>query len=158
VTAVASTPPPLPLSAEVTLAVGSEHVQELVERGRQSGALSPEEVTAALLAGDLPPEALDGVLLALKSAGIEVVEPVEDAEPADREPPDSKDGADQAGMLDSADRAAATSDPVRLYLNQIGKVALLRGGGRGRAVQGDRGRPVRRRAARRTGAVRRDPS
>ncbi len=67
-TAVASTPPPLPLSAEVTLAVGSEHVQELVEPG-------------------------------------------EDAEPAEREPPDSKDGADQRGMLDSADTAAATSDP-----------------------------------------------
>jgi len=82
VTAPASSPPPLPLSAEVTLAVGSERVQELVE-------------------------------------------PVEDAEPADREPPDSKDGADQAGMLESADRAAATSDPVRLYLKQIGKVALL---------------------------------
>lgn len=71
------------------------------------------------------PEALYGVLLALKSAGIEVVEPVEDAEPADREPPDSKDGADQRGMLESADRAAATSDPVRLYLKQIGTVALL---------------------------------
>jgi len=109
----------------VTLAVGSEHVQELVERGRQSGALLPDEVTAALIAGDLPPEALDGVLLALKSAGIEVVEPAEDVEPADREPADSKDGADQRGMLDSADRAGATSDPVRLYLKQIGKVALL---------------------------------
>ncbi|MBW3647227.1 MAG: RNA polymerase sigma factor RpoD [Actinobacteria bacterium] len=109
----------------MTLAVGSKQVQELVERGRQSGAVSPDEVTAALFAGDLPPEALDGVLLALKSAGIEVVEPVEDAEPADREPPDSKHGADQRGMLDSADRAAASSDPVRLYLRQIGKVALL---------------------------------
>ncbi|MDQ3611790.1 MAG: hypothetical protein M4D85_09355, partial [Actinomycetota bacterium] len=109
----------------MTLAVGSEHVQELVERGRQSGALSPDEVTAALLAGDLPLEALDGVLLALKSAGIEVVEPVEEAEPADREPPDSKDGAFRRGMLDGAERAAASSDPVRLYLKQIGKVALL---------------------------------
>jgi hypothetical protein len=68
VTAPASSPRPLPLSAEVTLAVGSERVQELVE-------------------------------------------PVEDAEPADREPPDSKDGADQAGMLESADRPQRRATP-----------------------------------------------
>ncbi len=102
-------PGPLPLSPEVTLAVGSAEIQALVERGRTSGALSPDDVTAALLAGDLPPEALDAVLLALQAAGIEVADPTQDAEPVDREP---------AG-------AGATSDPVRLYLKQIGRVALL---------------------------------
>jgi RNA polymerase primary sigma factor len=64
-----------------------------------------------MLAGDLPAEALDAVLQALSTAGVTVVEPQDD-EPAP--PPD-----------DGAAQAAPTSDPVRLYLKEIGKVPLL---------------------------------
>jgi RNA polymerase primary sigma factor len=109
-----TTPAPLPLTPELTLAVGSPEVRALVDRGRQTGSLTAEEVSEALTAGDLPPEAFDAVLQALASAGVEVVEAAEDGEPA----PVSRE-------QEAADRATQTSDPVRLYLRQIGRVPLL---------------------------------
>ncbi|MCW2713431.1 MAG: polymerase, sigma 70 subunit, RpoD subfamily [Frankiales bacterium] len=109
-------PAPLPPSAEVTLAVGSPEVQALLLQGRRAGSLTADEVTGALVAGDLPAEALDAVLLALRAAGIEVVEAADDEEP---------DASAPRADASPGDPGAQTSDPVRLYLRQIGKVALL---------------------------------
>jgi RNA polymerase primary sigma factor len=104
--APSAVPAPVPLSAEVTLAVGSEEVQALLARGRSAGALSAEEIDAALVAAELPTEALDGVLQAVAAAGIALVEADEEPEPQEL-------------------AAAPTSDPVRLYLREIGRVPLL---------------------------------
>ena len=105
------TPVPVPKSDEIALAVGSDTVQALVALGARTGHLTTDEVTSAMLAGDLPAEALDGVLQALSSAGVTVVEPQDD-EPARL-------------AEESAAQAGPTSDPVRLYLKEIGKVPLL---------------------------------
>ena len=115
------TPPaPVPQAEEVILAVGSEPVLALIARGREAGSLGLEEVELALAAGDLPPEALDGVLLALQAAGVPVLdpEPESPAEEAERE-------ARERREEDEASKAGPTSDPVRLYLKEIGKVPLL---------------------------------
>ena len=98
----------VPTSTEAGLAVGAEEVQALLARGRAAGSLTTEEVGAALAAADLPPEALDGVLQAVTAAGIALVDPEEeDEEPAQEV------------------AAGPTSDPVRLYLREIGRVPLL---------------------------------
>ena len=94
------------MSAEVTLAVGSEEVQALLARGRVTGTLTAEEIDAALVAAELPTEALDGVLQAVAAAGVAVVEADEEPEPQEV-------------------AAGPTSDPVRLYLREIGRVPLL---------------------------------
>ena len=111
---------PVPQAEEVTLAAGSEQVLALIARGREAGSLGLEEVELALVAGDLPPEALDGVLLALQTAGVPVLdpEPESPAEEAERE-------ARERREEDEASKAGPTSDPVRLYLKEIGKVPLL---------------------------------
>jgi RNA polymerase primary sigma factor len=96
----------VPLSAEVTLAVGSPEVQALIARGHATGSLTAEEIDAALVAAELPAEALDGVLQAVAAAGIAVVDPDEETE--------AREVA-----------AGPTSDPVRLYLREIGRVPLL---------------------------------
>jgi RNA polymerase primary sigma factor len=98
----------VPTSTETALAVGAEEVQALLARGRAAGSLTPEEVGAALVAADLPPEALDGVLQAVTAAGIALVDPEEEAEEPQQEV-----------------AAGPTSDPVRLYLREIGRVPLL---------------------------------
>jgi RNA polymerase primary sigma factor len=105
-TALPAVPVPVPLSAELTLAVGSEEVQALLARGRVSGSLTADEVDAALSAAELPAEALDGVLQAVAAAGITVVDADEEPEPQEV-------------------AAGPTSDPVRLYLREIGRVPLL---------------------------------
>jgi RNA polymerase primary sigma factor len=106
-----TTQAPVPQSDEIAQAVGSDTVQALVALGRRTGQLTTEEITSAMLAGDLAPEALDAVLQALSAAGVTVVEPQDD-EPG----PTAEESAAQAGP---------TSDPVRLYLKEIGKVPLL---------------------------------
>jgi RNA polymerase primary sigma factor len=106
------TPVPAPNSEQIAVAVSSDTVQALVALGKKTGHLTTDEVTSAMLSGDLPAEALDAVLQALTAAGVQVIEPAED-EPAG---PAAEDGAAQAGP---------TSDPVRLYLKEIGKVPLL---------------------------------
>ena len=109
-------PAPVPMSAEVTLAVGSDAVQALVAQGRATGQLTTDDVTSAMLAGDLPLEALDAVLSTLLAAGVQVVEP----------PDDELDRDDRQRREDeAAAQAGPTSDPVRLYLKEIGKVPLL---------------------------------
>jgi RNA polymerase primary sigma factor len=105
------TPVPVPQSEEVAQAVGSDTVQALVVLGRKTGQLTTDEVTSAMLADDLPAEALDVVLRALAVAGVPVVEPQGD------EPGPTAD--------ESVAQAGPTSDPVRLYLKEIGKVPLL---------------------------------
>ena len=102
----------------MTLVVGSEEVQALVEQGRQSGSLTYEEVSGALFAADLPAEALDAVLVTLRAAGISV-EPAEDLDEVEQEPSTSGGGSRPG------ERSAPLGDPIRLYLREIGKVALL---------------------------------
>jgi RNA polymerase primary sigma factor len=111
-----SAPAAVPLSAEVTLAVGSDEVQALLARGRQSGSLTTEEVGAALLAAELPTEALDAVLQAVTAAGILVVDA--EADELEQEEAQRQEEARDDGK-------APTSDPVRLYLKEIGRVPLL---------------------------------
>jgi RNA polymerase primary sigma factor len=110
-----SAPAPVPMTAEVTLAVGSEEVQALLTRGRTSGSLTADEVHAAIAAAELPAEALDGVLQAVAAAGIALVDP-EDG--TDTEP-------DEVRREEELAKAGPTSDPVRLYLKEIGRVPLL---------------------------------
>ncbi|HLZ38534.1 MAG TPA: RNA polymerase sigma factor [Mycobacteriales bacterium] len=96
--------------------VQAEEVRDLLARGKEQGFVTGEEVAAALTAAELPPEALEGVLAALADEGVDVVdteETLEDADEARRQPED-----------DVAVRST-TSDPVRMYLKEIGRVPLL---------------------------------
>ena len=112
-----SPPAPVPLSAEVTLAAGSEQVLALIARGRMDGSVGLDEVELALAADDMPVGGVDEVLVALQAAGVTVVEPEVDSA--------AEESAVERREADEAARAGATSDPVRLYLKEIGKVALL---------------------------------
>ena len=109
-------PASVPTSAEVSLAAGSDEVLALVARGRLVGSVSADEVTAAMTAADLPADALDAVLQVLQVAGVEVLD-------QDEPPEDELDELQR--RADEAARSIPTGDAVRLYLREIGKVALL---------------------------------
>ncbi len=72
------------------------------------------ELAAAFDRCDLPPDAVEGVLRLLADEGVEVLEP----------PPDEPDDLPRAAAPEVA-RRAATSDLVRIYLREIGRVPLL---------------------------------
>ena len=112
-------PAPVPPAAAVLMA-GSEQVPALLARGRATGSVGLDEVELAVAADELPPEGLDTVLLALQAAGVVVVDP--DAEsPAEEREREARERREE----DDAAKAGPTSDPVRLYLKEIGKVPLL---------------------------------
>jgi RNA polymerase primary sigma factor len=90
-------------------------VQELVTEGHEAGCLSASHIAAVLADVELSADQLDSILHLLSDSGIEVIEgdgPLT-ASPEDTSPP-----------LDLS-VTSQTSDPVRLYLKQIGRAPLL---------------------------------
>jgi RNA polymerase primary sigma factor len=95
----------------------ADEVKELIAKGKEAGFLSSDDVGAALVAAELPPESMDAVLRMIADEGIEILDTSDDE--LDEEP-----GGKAAADDDSAVRSA-TSDPVRMYLKEIGRVPLL---------------------------------
>src|SRR5881409_1763340 len=91
----------------------ADEVKDLIARGKEAGFLSSEDIGAALVAADLPPESTDLVLRLISDEGIEILEPAD--EELDEEPVAAKE----------EEAKSPTSDPVRMYLKEIGRVPLL---------------------------------
>ncbi|WP_308066775.1 RNA polymerase sigma factor RpoD [Microtetraspora sp. AC03309] len=85
---------------------------DLVAKGRERGSVTVDDVAAALDKSELPSDALERVVRMLAENGVEVLEPQGEDEPTR---PDD----------DDAGRRAPTSDLVRIYLREIGRVPLL---------------------------------
>jgi RNA polymerase primary sigma factor len=100
-------------------------VRELIAEVREQGYVPAQRVREALRDVDLTPEATDEILVLLHDLGIDVLE--EEDEPraqASAEPDEAE--AEQTGSRElDLSVTTATSDPVRLYLREIGRVKLL---------------------------------
>jgi RNA polymerase primary sigma factor len=101
-------PTTLPREAQV------DEIKELIARGKEAGFLTSDDIGAALVAAELPPESMDSVLRLIADEGIQIVETTDE---------DLEEEANRAD--EEAGRASATSDPVRMYLKEIGRVPLL---------------------------------
>ncbi|MBF4509060.1 MAG: RNA polymerase sigma factor RpoD [Aeromicrobium sp.] len=138
--APAKTAPELELSA----------VKTLVKIGKAKGSLSDEEISGALSDIDLSEEQYETIYASFVKAGIEIAEEhipdaisEDDGPDEEADPPEDDDAtaAEVAAIEKPAPKAAAkrkprrktdtvasaplTSDPVRMYLKEIGKVSLL---------------------------------
>jgi RNA polymerase primary sigma factor len=88
---------------------------DLVARGRERGAVTMGDVTAAIDRAELPADALDGVVRLLTDEGVEVLDaPIEDEPDVRVVEPDQ-----------DTSRRGTTGDLVRIYLREIGRVPLL---------------------------------
>src|ERR1035437_9204380 len=108
-------------SADLAL-LHADEVCGLIEEGHEQGYLSGAYIAATLHDLDLTVEQLDELLLALTDLGIDIVES------------DSLAGVGEAGSSDDDDEAhpkldlsvkSPSSDPVRMYFMEMGKVPLL---------------------------------
>ena len=96
----------------------AQAVSELLVKGKADGYLTPEDVSAALEKAEVPPERMDAVLQTLADESIEVVDSTDQGE-------DEEDDSKLRREEELALKASPTNDPVRMYLKEIGKVALL---------------------------------
>ncbi|HUB86723.1 MAG TPA: RNA polymerase sigma factor RpoD [Verrucomicrobiae bacterium] len=92
----------------------SEKIKELVRLAQEQGHLTYSDINDALPEGLATPEILDEIFSKLRTLEIEVVD---QAEVDNVQKPDQEE--DESPRLDILD------DPVRMYLKQMGQVALL---------------------------------
>jgi RNA polymerase primary sigma factor len=107
---------PLVLPSE---APSIEQMADLVARGRERGdGITVEDVAAVLDRSELPADALEGVVRSLAEQGVEVLESRTSVRDGDSEELTRAEEGDLS-------RKAPTSDLVRIYLREIGRVPLL---------------------------------
>ena len=108
---------------------GSEKLGELIDRGKKKGNLSATELTDVLENMDLDSDQMDKIYDTLENLGIDTVgddyllEVADDTVPPleELEEIPEEEIVDPNSLVDSF----GIDDPVRMYLNEIGKVNLL---------------------------------
>jgi len=105
-----------------------EEIKELLSKGQGRGILTQDEISKSIKALHLNPEQLDHLYTLLDELNVEVVDG-----PSAESLRDLEDEAEEAfdGKGESLDKnmklagKTPANDPVRMYLKEIGKVALL---------------------------------
>ncbi|HAW10435.1 MAG TPA: hypothetical protein DCX12_05050, partial [Chloroflexi bacterium] len=92
--------------------------EQLIVRGKEAGYLTPDDVLAAFPEIDVEPDHLERIFHAFREMGIEVTDGDKDFEVVE----DDEELVATAEAIDSV----SLDDPVRMYLKEIGRVALLR--------------------------------
>ena len=109
------TPTVLPREAQV------DEIKDLIAKGKEAGVVTSEDVSTAMQAAELPPEQMDSILQVLAEEGVEIVDTTSEV--------DEDEAEDRASRRKQEEEELAlktpTSDPVRMYLKEIGKVPLL---------------------------------
>ncbi|MDI6821447.1 MAG: RNA polymerase sigma factor RpoD [Actinomycetota bacterium] len=100
-----------------------EEVKRLINKGKEKGILSSDEIADVLQEVDLTTEQIENIYSHLLEQGIEVVDSV--AEVGDIEEESEEELEKDFGKELDLSTRVPTSDPVRMYLKEIGKVPLL---------------------------------
>ena len=97
----------------------SNRVRELIEAGKQKGALTIKEINEQFADCEMEPDQFDKILDTLSELNIEIIKEntVSEADPA----PVPDDRLDDL----TPPEGISIDDPVRMYLKEIGKVPLL---------------------------------
>ena len=106
----------------MTKKTNPEEVQQLIDMGKEKGFLTYDEVNDMLPASMVSSEQLEDVMSMFGEMDIEIVDSDNKVASSKEEDVEDEDEADvelEAGTL------GRTSDPVRMYLREMGQVALL---------------------------------
>jgi len=109
-------------------------VKKLIEKGKERGYLTYEEMNADLPDEAVSPDKLDSLLMTLDELNIELVD---EAEVKNRQPEKFADGSEEtkekkpkSAHAKAAEEIGMESrridDPVRMYLTQMGEIPLLK--------------------------------
>lgn len=99
----------------------SESIKELFHLGKEKGFVTYEDIEGLLPKELLSPEFLDHIYINIMELGIDIVD-----EPKEKEPLDDDTMQIASSKDEPAIEELPLSDPVRMYLREIGKIDLLR--------------------------------
>jgi RNA polymerase primary sigma factor len=99
----------------------SETIKTLLHLSQEHGYVTYDDIND-ILPENLSPDDLDAVLSKLRSLDVEIVMDQSEAERAERSKQPEQSPADE---VDEDARLEILDDPVRMYMNQMGKVPLL---------------------------------
>jgi len=117
----ASTPPPAPATGSAMTTVDlTETVKTLLHLSQEHGYITYDDIND-ILPDNLSPEDLDALLTKLRSLDVEIVMDQAEAKRSERKQPEQA----QAEEAEDDSRLEILDDPVRMYMNQMGKVPLL---------------------------------
>jgi RNA polymerase primary sigma factor len=97
----------------------TETIKTLVHLGQEHGYVTYDDIND-ILPDNLSPDDLDALLSKLRSLDVEIVMDQAEAERSDR-----GNKPQQAEEVEDDSRLEILDDPVRMYMNQMGKVPLL---------------------------------
>ena len=103
-----------------------EEVQQLIDLGKEKGYLTYDEVNDILPADMVSSEQLDDVMSMFGEMDIEVVDAEQKSSSSKQQSQESSSSDDNEEEAEfDADVMGRTSDPVRMYLREMGQVSLL---------------------------------
>ncbi|KPL04966.1 MAG: RNA polymerase subunit sigma-70 [Planctomycetes bacterium SM23_65] len=94
-------------------------IKALIERGKQQGYLTYDEMNDLLPDEAIAPDKLDNILMTLDELGVELVEE------AEGQPRREKSVSDEERVVIEEPHQKRVDDPVRMYLQQMGEIPLL---------------------------------
>ena len=115
----------------ITGSTQAQQLKELIARGKEQGYLTYTEVNDHLPSGIVDPEQIEDIVNMINDMGISVFEKAPDAESLilseNAVSNDDEDAAEEAeAALASVDAEfGRTTDPVRMYMREMGSVELL---------------------------------
>ena len=101
-----------------------EEVQQLIDMGKEKGFLTYDEVNDILPANMVSSEQLEDVMSMFGEMDIEIVDS-DSKIPSSKEDAEDDEDQDEGDVELEAGTLGRTSDPVRMYLREMGQVALL---------------------------------
>jgi len=96
-----------------------ESLKLLIERGKEKGFVTYEELNDLLPEDAVSPDKIDKILMTLDELGIDILDESEEPGPAKEEEADIVEEVEEEEVTDRID------DPVRMYLTQMGEIPLL---------------------------------
>jgi len=107
-----------------------QQIKSLIAKGKQKGFLTFDEVNKALPSEVINPEQIEEVISIFDALDISIVDSDKEGGKLDAAASDADDGGDSGGLElteseDSLDYSSRSTDPVRMYLREMGAVPLL---------------------------------
>lgn len=107
-----------------------QQIKSLIAKGKQKGFLTFDEVNKALPSEVNNPEQIEEVISIFDALDISIVDSDKEGNKLDAASSDADDGGDSGGLElteseDALDYSSRSTDPVRMYLREMGAVPLL---------------------------------